>query len=432
MKIRLEKSKKERNKKMKNKFWKVVAVLLAVVLLFSVLAYTRNGKERNQVISEFGQYQGYSETVYDGWKRTSDYLPLSDGTQLAYDLFLPTKDGAVVDQPLPVLFKYTPYNRAWNLFDKDGKVVICDLFDVWYCEPMIRFRAMVMPHGSGQLKDAVSRTPWLVEMLNSGYAVVVVDRPGTGASFGKLAYDPAAVGEEASQIIDWIVAQKWSDGNVGMFGDSIQAQIQFQAASTGNPHLKAILPATTWMDNYSALMFPGGIPNTAFVNFYVIANKTFSQMATPVDRDIDGTLLAKAQAERQNTSSLAAGAQYSLSLPYRDSLTPEGKDVWTAYHTLYPLMEKINKSDTPVYLIDGWYDIYARDDFLIYNNLTVPKKLLVRPTDHSSIEVSGSDIDFGAEAHRWFDYWLKDIDNGIMDEPPIHYYLQGVDKAQAW
>ena len=217
-----------------------------------------------------------------------------------------------------------------------------------------------------------------------------------------------------------------------MFGDSIQAQIQFQAASTGNPHLKAILPATTWMDNYSAVMFPGGIPDTAFANFYVNAQRVFNQMPTPVDQDADGTLLTQARAERQGASALGSGAKYLASIPFRDSLSAEGTNVWTTYSTLYPLLDRINRSGTPVYPIDGWYDIFARDNFLIYNNLTVPKKLLVRPTDHSGIEASGSDIDFGAEAHRWFDYWLKGIDTGIMDEPSIHYYLQGTDKAQAW
>jgi putative CocE/NonD family hydrolase len=417
---------------MKKIFGKRVLIpLAAVLLLIAVWAVYRNNAPIEK-ISEFGKYQGYSQELYDGSKRTSDYLTLFDGTQLAYDLFLPTKDGVVADQHLPALFKYTPYNRAWNVFDKDGKAVLCELMPVWYCEPMLRFRAWVMPDGRGQIKDAVSRTPWLEEMLHSGYAVIVVDRPGTGASFGKFSGNPEAVAGETDEILNWIATQPWSDGNIGMFGDSIQAQIQFQAASTGNPHLKAILPATTWMDNYSSVMFPGGIPNTAFVNFYVTANKAFNQMATPVDQDTDGTLLAKAQTERQNTSALAAGAEYFASIPFRDSLTPEGRDAWTTYHTLYPLLDKINGSSTAIYLIDGWYDLYARDDFLIYNNLTVPRKLLVRPTDHSGIEALGSDVDYGAEAHRWFDYWLKGIDNGIMDEPPIHYYLQGVDKSRAW
>jgi putative CocE/NonD family hydrolase len=107
-------------------------------------------------------------------------------------------------------------------------------------------------------------------------------------------------------------------------------------------------------------------------------------------------------------------------------------DTWLRYQTLYPLIDRVNRSGIPVYLIDGWYDIYARDDFLIYDNLTVPKRLLVRPTDHAGIEAPGKDINFGAEAHRWFDYWLKGIDNGIMAEPPINYYLQNTDKSHAW
>jgi putative CocE/NonD family hydrolase len=262
--------------------------------------------------------------------------------------------------------------------------------------------------------------------------VVVVERPGTGASFGRLSQDPAVGAREANEILNWIAAQPWSDGKIGMFGDSIQAQIQFQAASAGNQHLKAILPATTWMDNYSAVMFPGGVLDTAMASFYVRANKAFDALATPVDHDPDGTILAQARAERHNTVSLAEGAGGVAGIPFRDLRLPDGENFWIDHHTLYPLLEQINRSGTPVYLINGWYDIYARDNFEIYANLTVPKRLLVRPTDHDGIEKPGSDVNYAAEAHRWFDYWLKGIDNDIMAEPPIHYYLQGVEKQAAW
>ena len=75
-------------------------ILLAGV--FSRITFWSISKERESQkrISEFGKYQGYSEETYDGWKRTSDYLKLSDGTRLAYDLFLPTKDGVPVDEAL--------------------------------------------------------------------------------------------------------------------------------------------------------------------------------------------------------------------------------------------------------------------------------------------------------------------------------------------
>jgi len=167
-------------------------------------------------------------------------------------------------------------------------------------------------------------------------------------------------------------------------------------------------------------------------DFYAKANEAFDAMATPVDQDKDGTLLAQARAERNAAVALSEGMAQLENFPYRDSLSSDGQNFWITNQTLYPLLDRINQSGIPVYLINGWYDIYARDNFLIYNNLTVPKRLLVRPTDHAGIESPASDIDYGAEAHRWFDYWLKGIDNGIMDEPPIHYYLQGADKGQVW
>ena len=408
-------------------------ILLAALTVIAVIALliSSNRQAKNEKISRFGEYQGYSERIYAGVQRTSDHLTLPDGTRLAYDLFLPVKDGIVADVPLPTLFKYTPYGRAWTVFDEEGNNNLSGLGMPWYYDPMLRFRAWIVPEGEGKCLDALFWTEWLGDMIKSGYVVIVADRPGTGASFGKLNLDPAVAAQEASDIIDWIAAQEWSDGNVGMFGDSIQAQIQFQAASTGNPHLKAILPATTWMDNYSAVMFPGGVPNKAFASFYSQLNTTFDALATPVDQDPDGSLLAQARAERGGIE-LAEKVVGFEQVPYRDALTPSGRNYWVDYHTLYPLLDDVNRSGTAVYLINGWYDIYARDNFLTYANLTVPKRLMVRPTDHSGIESNGDDVDFGAEAQRWFDYWLKGIDNGIMDEAPIHYYLQGVEAADAW
>ncbi len=85
-------------------------------------------------------------------------------------------------------------------------------------------------------------------------------------------------------------------------------------------------------------------------------------------------------------------------------------------------------------MTNGCYDLFsgANDMLLWYANLTVPKRLLVRPADHSEVEKNQFDLDYGAEALRWFDYWLKGIDNGIMDEPSVYYYLIGASKKNAW
>jgi putative CocE/NonD family hydrolase len=405
----------------------IMAVALVIVLF---LLYKKLG--RQEKVSEFGKYQGYSEKIYDGNQRISDYLTLSDGTRLAYDLILPTKKGDPADKPLPVLFLYTPYLRTFIIFDQNGKDIISDLYHLkWYEKAYLRVRYWVAPRGN--LMDPLFRKKWIGNLVSHGYAVVVVERPGTGASFGKLNLSFEVAAKEADEILNWIAAQKWSDGKIGMYGESWQGAIQLAAASTGNPHLKAIFPAASWIDNYSAIMYSGGVFNKAFGEFFTWSQKFLnSDVIMPVDHDKDGTLLAQAREERRSAIVGEKIAGASKKIPFRDSLSPDGNRVWMDTMALYPFIDRINRSGIPIYLTTGWYDLCTRDNFLLYANLTVPKRLLVRPLDHEQLDEKQFDLNYSAEAHRWFDYWLKGIKNGIMDEPPIHYYLMGMDKKAAW
>ena len=103
----------------------IVAAIVALVVAFLYNKQAGKGK-----VSEFGKYQDYSEALYDGNERRSEYLSLSNGTRLAYDLILPTKKGVPASKPLPVLFKYTPYTRTFTIFDKNGNNIIADLFNL--------------------------------------------------------------------------------------------------------------------------------------------------------------------------------------------------------------------------------------------------------------------------------------------------------------
>jgi putative CocE/NonD family hydrolase len=410
---------------------KMIYALIALVLIIVVfLVYKRHAGQAK--VSEFGKYQGYSEKIYDGTKRISDYLTLSIGTKLAYDLILPTKKAAPADRPLPVLFLYTPYLRTFIIFDENGKDIISDLYRLkWYERAYLRVRYWF--YDRGNLIDPLFRKKWLGNMVKHGYAVVVVERPGTGASFGKMNPSFEVVAKETDEILNWIAAQKWCDGNIGMYGESWQGAVQLAAASTANPHLKAIFPAASWIDNYSAMMYSGGIYNKAFGEFFTWSQKFLSSnVITPVDQDKDGAMLARARAERSSGIVTEKIAASSRKIPYRDSLSPDGNNVWIDMMALYPFFDRINRSGIPVYMTTGWYDLCTRDNFLLYANLTVPKRLVVRPLDHEQLDETQFDLDYAAEAHRWFDYWLKGIKNGIMDEPPIHYYLMGGDKKNAW
>jgi putative CocE/NonD family hydrolase len=406
----------------------IIIVVLVITFFFLYKRYSRNEK-----ISCFGKYQGYSEAVYDGNQRRSDYLTLSNGTRLAYDLFLPTKKGVPADKPLPVLFKYTPYTRTFTIFDKDGKNIIAGLFNLgWKEKAYLRIRYWFAERGN--LMDAVFRNKYLGRMLKHGYAVIVVERPGTGASFGVMNASFEVGAKEVNEILDWIAGQNWCDGNIGMYGDSFQAMIQFAAATSRNPHLKAIFPTSSGLDLYSAVTYPGGAYNKTFASFFSWSTSFLESVVTAVDRDKDGSLLAQARRERSGSTLAKQSEVWFKKFPFRDSITSNGIKIWEGPANLYPLLDPINQSGIPVYMTTGWYDLFsgAGDMFLWYANLTVPKRLIIRPADHSEVEKDQFDLDFGAEVHRWFDYWLKGIDNGIMNEPPIYYYVMGASKKDAW
>jgi hypothetical protein len=282
--------------------------------------------------------------------------------------------------------------------------------------------------------DPVFRTKYLKNMLKHGYAVIVVERPGTGASFGVMNASFEVGAKEVNEILNWIAAQNWCDGNIGMYGDSFQAMIQFAAAATGNPYLKALFPTSSGFDMYSAVTYPGGVLNKTFASFFSWSTSFLEQLPTPVDSDRDGSMLAQAQKERSGSTLAKQSEVWFRKFPFRDSVTSDGNRIWEGPGNLYPLLDRINRSGIPVYMTTGWYDLFsgAGDMFLWYANLTVPRRLLVRPADHSQVEKNQFDLDFEAEVHRWFDYWLKGIDNGIMKEPPIYYYVMGDSKKDAW
>jgi putative CocE/NonD family hydrolase len=410
---------------------KLVLVSLAAAAAGSIAYGTLRRQAQPARVSRLGEYRGYSEAVYDGYQISSDYLSLENGTKLAYDLILPTLDDVPPDGPLPTLFTYTPYLRTMTLYDEESNLLLDALFDLkWYERAMLRIRYWLYREG-GHLMDPVFRTPWLENMLEHGYAVIIVERTGTGASFGVIDPSFQAAAAEVDRILDWIAAQPWSDGNIGMFGDSWQAMIQFAAASTGNPHLKAIFPSSASIDAYDAVNYPGGIYNTAFNTLFSASTSALETMVTPVDTDPGGEMLASALEERNST--VGEGSAMLLARhSFRDSADESGSRIWEDEMSLYPFVERINQANVPVYVSSGWYDLFPRDGFLWYANLTTPFKLNVRPLDHSEMEEEMPDLDQGVEAHRWFDYWLKGIDNGIMDEPPINYYVMGVHEENAW
>ena len=156
-------------------------------------------------ISRLGHYDGYSEARFDSYVRHSAYLALRDGKELAYDRLLPARRGTETEEALPVLLMHTPYLRAMKLVE-DGRVVFDELFDIpWFAKGFLRLRARLKK--DGHVGDTVFRNPWLKRLLHDGYAVMVVERSGTGASSGILSPAFADVAMEIDEVLNWIATQ---------------------------------------------------------------------------------------------------------------------------------------------------------------------------------------------------------------------------------
>ena len=370
----------------------------AILVLMLPMALGCGGTAVEEKVSSPGEYSGYSQPDYATWETTSEYVPMRDGTKIAVDVYHPTEGP---EGKIPAVLIMTPYHRASVM---EGEVV--DLMS----DP-----------------DSPTRT-----IVSYGYAVVCADIRGTGASFGTRfgIFSPPEV-EDGSDLVDWIAAQEWCDGNVGMMGQSYLAIIQFMNASNENPHLKAIVPRYGALDLYD-FVYPGGILDFNFVQVYDIAMKLLNgnrdapalgvYPSKPVDEDTDGSMLAAATKEHEANTDLVVLADQMI---YRDSVvdTPYGEPM--GYPTASPSghLEEIEASGVAIYNMGGWLDCYAKDIVSFQQTLSNPSKTLIGDYDHTQ-GFEGSAI----ECVRFFDRYLKGIENGFEEEEPYYVYTTGSDE----
>ena len=358
---------------------------------------SQDQKESNAKISEVGVYAGYSNEKYDSFLRESRYVKMSDGTRIAVDIYRPQNNGIVEKEPLPVIWNHTRYTRA-------------------------------LKGPAGNILTLVS-SPIGMAFISHGYIMVIVDARGTGASFGnQKGLFTKEDSRDAYDITEWLAKQEWCNGKIGMMGGSYEGVTQLMAASTKPPHLKAIFPAMFLFDLYN---FP--YHNGIYYEDCIVAdkdkmnNRTASKIdfIAPVDTDSLKTELKKAYSFRSKNRFLDDFFSISKYRNSFDSLTQS-----FLYQDWSPsnYVQEINNSEIAVYIYGGWFDLFSKDAFLLYANLDGPKKLLMVDTPHSSGKNPNLLQLFITEQLRWFDYWLKDIPNGIIDEPQIA--LQKIGKTE--
>ena len=193
------------------------------------LTHSRNG---------FGSYMPPAPK-YSGTKSSSYYVPMKDGVSLAVEVVLP---GDIPDdEKVPALLTQTRYWRQME----------------------IRWPFSIFIKPEDTTPDFKEFKPFFT---SQGYAIVLVDVRGTGASFGVWPYPwPPISIEDSRQIVEWIVAQPWSDGNIAGYGISYLGTTAELLSVINHPAVKATVPMFNHPDGYIDIALPGGILNQRFL-----------------------------------------------------------------------------------------------------------------------------------------------------------------------
>jgi putative CocE/NonD family hydrolase len=331
-----------------------------------------------------------AEDVVVPIQRTSSYVPVRDGTRLAMNIYKPV--GFSENAKYPVVFIFTPYRARFTA--SDGKVVEFALSD---------------PGG-------------IRKLLDHGYVIAVADIRGKGASFGaRRGFQDRTEAMDGHDLVGWLAAQPWSNGNVGMFGCSYFGGSAVQVATTRPPALKAIFAGASDLDKY-AFVRRGGI--TAQFNTRPDEPLSDDLASIPVDGDVDGAMLKSAVAQHAKNTPMAP---LWYGMPHRDSVSPlTGNRYWEEVGP-YPYLAALRKPGLATYFWSNWQD--EPTEQMIQFSANVGAKFLAGPGSHC---VPPPGFDFAGELQRYFDFHLKGVDTGITREPRYTYWLENAPKGEEW
>lgn len=300
-------------------------------------------------------------------------IPMPDGVRLGVRLYMPD---APNDGPFPAIVEAHPYRKDDNKIARDWRT-----------------------HSY---------------LARKGYVGVRLDTRGSGASEG-IADNEYTRQEQLDCLhaLDWLADQPWCSGRLGMYGSSYGGISAIQTAMHAPPQLKAIVALHALVDRYGQdVHYHGGcLPVNESVAW---AGRMVALNALPPLPEI-------------------AGDEWEARWRERLERTPQWPFAWLrhqtrdAYWQNGSLCEDWAAMQCPVFAIGGWADSYRDFVLQMLQHLRAPCKGLIGPWLHDMPHVArpGPQIDHLREMRRWWDYWLKGIQNGVMDEPKLTVWVQG-------
>ena len=232
---------------------------------------------------------------------------------------------------------------------------------------------------------------------------------------------------DTCEVIEWAAKQAWCNGKVGMLGIGGRAVSHFLVAALQPPHLKAIAPLAIFWDNYRELSWPGGIFASGHLRWLTsLVNLDVHTERSEIRKELGEVGLKEAIARTLVDDDVIADPQLADALKNPDA--PTNASLVDAFlHPTYSSYWKdravtdVAKIKVPAYLAT----ISHRPGVLYHwSDLKIPKKMVYLPPAY----VDRPFYQLSWELLRWYDYWLKGIDTGIMDEPMVRMFVQGANE----
>ncbi len=295
-------------------------------------------------------------------------IVMSDGCRLSARVWMPVD---AVGQPVPAVLEYIPYRKRDGTLPRDE---------------------MMHPYVAGH-----------------GYACVRVDMRGNGDSEG-LMTDEYTLEElvDACEVIAWLAAQPWCSGSVGMMGKSWGGFNCLQTAFLQPPALKAVISVCATTDRFADdIHWKGGCLLGENFGWGAVMLSYSSRPPDPLLRsDWREMWLARLEAEPW--------------LAPRWAELQERSDYWKHGS----ICEDYARMQVPILIWGGWADNYMNTVAAIVENVPGSKGIVgpwVHQYPHSA--VPGPRVGFLQEAVRWWDRWLKGLQNGAEDDPAYRAYM---------
>ena len=303
----------------------------------------------------------------------------------------------------------------------------------------VKLTALVyLPNSGGRHATLLMRSPYnkfnyqppsFQSLLDHDFAVVVQDVRGRYESEGVFRPLTQEIAD-GDDTLNWIARQPWSNGKVGMFGGSYLGIAQWRAALSHNPHLLAIFPVVSGVDEYKDRFYSrGGAMKLGHRLWWISQNLKLPWPFRPPDFDEYVRHLPVRTADEAASGRTLELWQEALYHPNYDAY-------WKARSTF----ERLRDIHIPVFIVGGWYDNFVQSDldaFSVLGKQSGANRIIIGPWPHNQSAPFPSGITFGPKAGapirryqiEWFDHWMRAVQPAEdFPFPKVRIFVMGIDR----